>query len=454
MRSRSLLSSPSSSPLLTEFETPTTKGTSWFPSKELWAAFLVTLAGMVAGVVLFTCLKRQRSKKGKRSLKGFNLKKLDLRKFHWEELQKATQSFSKECLVGSGAFGNVYRGLFDDEQVFAIKKSHFDSYQSIQEFRNEVELLSRVKHSNLVGLVGYCEERNQKILVYEYVPHGSLLDYIVGRREPLTWRQRVNIAIGAAKGIAHLHEGVKPSIIHRDIKPSNILIGEGFEAKVSDFGLVKSGPIGDESHVSSQIKGTPGYLDPSYCASYHLTPFSDVYSFGIILLQLITARPAVGNPRSQSRYHIVDWARPSLERGNVADIIDANLLREPCNMEMMLKMGQLGLKCIVKSPKSRPTMIQVVKELEEALEDTMLSFECKQEQRVSSNESIDHKEEALSFSINGIGLEKFPAENDGFSINNANMQCFDVNSVIFSERDDLKRINVGTDGAHHNTSNV
>ncbi|XP_039143153.1 receptor-like protein kinase ANXUR2 isoform X2 [Dioscorea cayenensis subsp. rotundata] len=432
MRSRHLLFSSSSSPISTELATQNTRGSPNFPSKELWAGFLVTLVAMVAGVVLFTCLKRQCLKKWKKSTKGVNLRKLDLRRFHLEELQKATMSFNKECLLGSGAFGNVYKGVFDNDQVFAIKKSHQSSYQTILEFRNEVELLSRVKHSNLVGLEGYCDQQR--------------------RRKPLTWRQRVNIAIGAAKGIAHLHEGVKPSIIHRDIKPSNILIGEDFEAKVSDFGLVKSGPMDGQSHVSSQIKGTPGYLDPSYCASYHLTPFSDVYSFGIILLQLVTARPAVASTRSQSRYHIIDWARASLEKGNVADIIDANLLTEPCNMDMMLKMGQLGLKCVIKSPKNRPTMIEVVRELEEALEATK-SYECKQEPRVSSHESIE-KDEGLSFSINGIGLEKFQVENDGLSINSASMQCFDVNSIILGERDDLKIINGGNDGAHLGTSNV
>lgn len=144
-------------------------------------------------------------------------------------------------------------------------------------------------------------------------PINFCFNYFVGRRgRNISWRQRVVIAIGAAKGIAHLHEGIRPSIIHRDIKPSNILVGDGFEAKVSDFGLVKSGPTGDQSHVSSQVKGTPGYLDPAYCSSFHLTPFSDVYSFGVILLQLVTARPAIETHRIHSNYHVIEWVKKLL----------------------------------------------------------------------------------------------------------------------------------------------
>ncbi|EYU34933.1 hypothetical protein MIMGU_mgv1a025713mg [Erythranthe guttata] len=290
-----------------------------------------------------------------------------------EELQKATDNFSEACMVGKGAFGNVYRGTFDTEGItLAIKKPHAESYISTEEFRNEVKLLSKVKHENLVGLVGFCEGNGPnaaKILVYEYVTNGSLLDYIIGRGGSiLTWRERVNIAIGAAKGIAHLHEEISPSIIHRDIKPSNILIGDGFEAKVSDFGLVRSGPDGDKSHVTSQLKGTPGYMDPAYCSSFHLTPFTDVYSFGVILLQLVTARPAVESSRSSTHSHIIHWASPSIEKGRVEDIIDTNLLVQGCNMEIMLKIGQLALRCVVKEPKERPTMTQVWEELEQALE--------------------------------------------------------------------------------------
>ncbi|KAK9062049.1 hypothetical protein SSX86_019233 [Deinandra increscens subsp. villosa] len=345
-------------------------------NKYLWAILVICSLSLFVAVVLCLCNKRKvlaifKRLIGKNKKDKMDAHELMLRKFQVEELEIATNNFDKECLIGSGAFGNVYKGTFEGDVILAVKKARDDSYTSTHEFRNEVKLISKVKHPNLVGLVGYCEETGRKgvqILVYEYVPNGSLLEHIAGRdRKPLTWRQRVNIAIQAAKGIAHLHERIKPSIIHRDIKPSNILIGDGFEAKVSDFGLVRSGPVGDNSYVSSQIKGTPGYLDPAYCTSFHLSPFSDVYSFGVILLQLIAARPAVDSTRSRSSYHIIDWARPHLERGSVEEILDANLLLEPCNMEIMLKMGILGLRCVVKEPKQRPTMTQVYKELEAAL---------------------------------------------------------------------------------------
>ncbi|EXC35298.1 Receptor-like protein kinase THESEUS 1 [Morus notabilis] len=357
-----------------------------------------------------------------------------LRGFQLEEVVRATKNFSQECFLGSGAFGNVYKGTFDVEGTLAIKRPHNESYQSAQEFMNEVRLLSRVKHRNLVSLVGFCEEpgaKGSKMLVYEYVPNGSLLEYITGKRgRSLNWKQRANIAIGAAKGIAHLHEGIKPSIIHRDIKPSNILVGDGFEAKVSDFGLVKCGPTGDQSHVSSQVKGTPGYLDPDYCSSFHLTPFSDVYSFGVILLQLISARPAIEIAKINSNYHIIEWARPSLEKGKVEDILDVNLLSEPCNMNMMLKMGQLGLRCVVNTPKQRPTMTQVWQELQEAL--YLADNFINKQPSWDSHKSMDYEYSQSSFvSINGIGFQRFHVEMESHSFQSTVLRCLENNSINY-----------------------
>ncbi|KAI3794292.1 hypothetical protein L1987_36921 [Smallanthus sonchifolius] len=437
-------------------------------SKYVWAPLIICSIILFIAIVLCLCNKKKVLAGFKRPM-GHKKEKMDahelmLRKFQVEELETATNNFAEECLIGSGAFGNVYKGTFEGDVTLAIKKARDDSYTSIQEFRNvnhflsleiEVKLLSKVKHRNLVGLVGYCEETGRKgvqILVYEYVPNGSLLEHIAGRdRLPLTWRQRVNIAIQAAKGIAHLHEGIKPSIIHRDIKPSNILIGDGFEAKVSDFGLVRSGPVGDNSYVSSQIKGTPGYLDPSYCTSFHLSPFSDVYSFGVILLQLIAARPAVDSTRSRPSYHIIDWARPHLERGSVEEILDANLLLElePCNMDIMLKMGLLGLRCVVKEPKQRPTMTQVYKELEAALWSAN-SHVHRQLPPQSSTASVGGKSRELrnshvmdhdsSVSLDGIGLQRFHVDIESFSFQSANLRCLESDSIVFHVDDDGRTV--------------
>ncbi|KAK7376158.1 hypothetical protein VNO78_35012 [Psophocarpus tetragonolobus] len=391
-------------------------------------------------------LKQRKNLEGKEH-KSFEYDKISLKYFDFKELERATKNFSQDYLLGSGAFGNVYKGTFDLDGTLAIKRAHSESFSSVEEFRNEVRLLSAVRHINLIGLVGYYEEPERngaKILVYEYVPNGSLLEYIMGNRTSLTWRQRLNIAMGAARGIAYLHEGVKPSIIHRDIKPSNILLGESFEAKVSYFGLVRSRPIGDQSHVSSQIKGTPGYLDPTYFSSFHLTKFSDIYSFGIIPLQLVSARPVVDCTENQNQ-HIIDWARPSLEKGRVEEIMDANLLcqSEPCNMKAMLKMGQLALRCVVVEPKHRPTMTQVCQELEQALYSTD-SFNYKhsskgflrpidssqQSTKSETRGSLESYDCSQSFvSIDGVGFQKFHVDMDSFSFKSTDLRCLENNSI-------------------------
>nr|GMC62600.1 Serine/threonine protein kinase [Ipomoea batatas] len=318
--------SQASSPLQSE-----SRPGSVFSKKYIWGGVIVAISMLFFVGSMFCCFRKKlyANCRSRRKQKGaLKAEELMLRIFQLEEILKATNNFSEDCLLGTGAFGNVYQGTFDKE-ILAIKKAHSESYMSTEEFINEVSLLARVKHGNLVGLVGFCEEagpEGAKILVYEYVPNGSLLDYIMGRGgKSLTWRQRVIIAIGAAKGIAHLHEGIKPGIIHRDIKPSNILIGESFEAKVSDFGLVISGPSGDQSHVSSQIKGTPGYLDPAYCSTLHLTPFTDVFSFGVILLQLVAARPVILSTKAHPNHHIIDWpshhlCRPASRSSQLTEI--------------------------------------------------------------------------------------------------------------------------------------
>ncbi|PKA59612.1 putative receptor-like protein kinase [Apostasia shenzhenica] len=392
-----------------------------FPFLKIFIPVVASATGIILGLLFFFCVRKMCSRRNTHRKKNINWPMIELRKFQFDEIEKATNAFSEERLIGSGAFGNVYRGVFDGEKTaVAIKRAHSDSYQSAEEFRNEVELLSRVKHRNLVGLVGYCAEAGQRILVYEYVPHGSLSEYILGKgRRPLTWQQRVNIAMGAAKGIAHLHE-LEPSIIHRDVKPSNILIDNEFEGKVSDFGLVKLGPDGDKSHVSTQVKGTPGYMDPAYCSSLHLTPSSDVFSFGVILLQLVSACPVLDHLRHKSHYHISDWAKPSIEKGRVEEILDPNLQITGCNMKVMLKMANVGILCTAWEPKDRPSMSHVVRELE------ALYHLTKKVQKSSETDELQ------SISIDGIGLQRFSVEGfDDLSSRSVSLRCLDVNRVSF-----------------------
>ncbi|KAK8965010.1 putative LRR receptor-like serine/threonine-protein kinase [Platanthera guangdongensis] len=377
----------------------------------------VAAAGIALTFLLFFTIR-----KGWLMITQFKTNGTGVKIYTFHELKKATKSFSVEMLIGSGAFGNVYRGVLDNEtRTVAVKIAHSNSAENVEEFRNEVDLLSRIRHKNLVSLLGYCAEAGHMILVYEYVPHGTLLDYLVGGkgRNPLTWEERVTIAIGSAKGIVHLHE-FEPPIIHRDLKLSNILVGDGCEAKISDFGLVRMGPSEDASHVTTQVVGTPGYIDPAYYLSHHLTTSSDVFSFGVILLQLVSSRPAIDRMRNKSHHHISNWAEPSVASGRVEEIIDERLQFEVCNMKVMLKMAQLGIRCTAPDPKNRPTMSQVVKELEEAL------------QKATKSAQLSHLE-SRSISIDSVHLQRFYVESlQDLSFNSASMRCLDVDKLVNS----------------------
>ncbi|BBH02087.1 hypothetical protein Prudu_012547 [Prunus dulcis] len=211
--------------------------------------------------------------------------------FSFEELQKYTNGFSEANDVGAGGYGKVYRGILPTGQMVAIKRAKRDSMQGGPEFTAEVELLSRVHHKNLVSLLGFCLEQGEQILVYEYVPNGDLLDSLSGKSGiRLDWLRRLKIILGAARGLAYLHEHANPPIIHRDIKSNNILLDKDLTAKVADFGLSKSMADSGTDHVTTQVKGTMGYLDPEYYMTQQLTEKSDVYSFGVVMLELITAR--------------------------------------------------------------------------------------------------------------------------------------------------------------------
>nr|CAD1836646.1 unnamed protein product [Ananas comosus var. bracteatus] len=254
-------------------------------------------------------LKREPS--GQKDGSGVNI---SAQTFTFRELTAATKNFRQECFLGEGGFGRVYKGRLESTgQIVAIKQLDRNGLQGNREFLVEVLMLSLLHHPNLVNLIGYCADGDQRLLVYEYMPLGSLEDHLHDLppdKEPLDWNTRMKIAAGAARGLEYLHDKANPPVIYRDFKSSNILLDEGFHPKLSDFGLAKLGPVGDKSHVSTRVMGTYGYCAPEYAMTGQLTVKSDVYSFGVVLLELITGRKAIDSTRPHGEQNLVSWARP------------------------------------------------------------------------------------------------------------------------------------------------
>ncbi|XP_058074354.1 proline-rich receptor-like protein kinase PERK1 [Magnolia sinica] len=287
--------------------------------------------------------------------------------FTHEELALATDGFSDANLLGQGGFGYVHRGMLLSGKEVAVKQLKSGSGQGEREFQAEVEIISRVHHKHLVSLVGYCIAGSQRMLVYEFVPNNTLEFHLHGKGRPtMEWPTRLKIALGSAKGLAYLHEDCHPKIIHRDIKASNILLDFKFEAKVADFGLAKF-TSDNNTHVSTRVMGTFGYLAPEYAASGKLTDKSDVFSFGVMLLELITGRRPVDTTQTFMDDSLVDWARPlltrALEDGNHDTLVDARLQRN-YNVNEMARMIACAAACVRHSARRRPRMSQVVRALE------------------------------------------------------------------------------------------
>ncbi|KAK9088080.1 hypothetical protein Syun_030474 [Stephania yunnanensis] len=232
--------------------------------------------------------------------------------FTFRELAAATKNFRQECLLGEGGFGRVYKGRLENGQLAAIKQLDRNGLQGNREFLVEVLMLSLLHHQNLVNLIGYCADGDQRLLVYEFMSLGSLEDHLLDltpEQNPLDWYTRMKIATGAAKGLEYLHDKANPPVIYRDLKSSNILLDEEFNPKLSDFGLAKLGPMGDKTHVSSRVMGTYGYCAPEYARTGQLTLKSDVYSFGVVLLELITGRRAIDTAKPNEEQNLVSWAQ-------------------------------------------------------------------------------------------------------------------------------------------------
>ncbi|KAH7682446.1 Non-specific serine/threonine protein kinase protein [Dioscorea alata] len=285
--------------------------------------------------------------------------------FTYQELARATDGFSDANLLGQGGFGYVHKGVLPNGKEIAVKQLKSGSGQGEREFQAEVEIISRVHHRHLVSLVGYCISGGQRLLVYEFVPNNTLEFHLHGKGQPtMEWSTRSKIALGSAKGLAYLHEDCNPKIIHRDIKAANILLDFKFEAKVADFGLAKFASD-NNTHVSTRVMGTFGYLAPEYAASGKLSDKSDVFSFGVMLLELITGRRPVDSHAFDDS--LVDWARPllthALEEGNYDPLVDPRL-EENYNPNEMARMVACAAACVRHSAKRRPRMSQVVRALE------------------------------------------------------------------------------------------
>ncbi|KAF4403649.1 hypothetical protein G4B88_002502 [Cannabis sativa] len=288
--------------------------------------------------------------------------------FSLEELKKFTNNFSKLNEIGSGGYGKVYRGILPTGKLMAIKRAHRESMQGVPEFRTEIELLSRVHHKNLVSLVGFCFDQGEQLLVYEFVPNGTLRDTLSGKSGVrLDWIKRLEISLGAARGIAYLHEYASPPIIHRDIKSTNILLDKHLKAKVADFGLSKIMGDCEKSHVSTQVKGTVGYLDPDYYMTNQLTEKSDVYSFGVVMLEIVTGR----RPIEQGKYIVKEVRMPmdkTKDLYNLHEILDKTIVDFGIALKGLEKFVDLALRCVEDSGAERPTMGEVVKEIENIMQ--------------------------------------------------------------------------------------
>ncbi|GAV82267.1 Pkinase_Tyr domain-containing protein/Malectin_like domain-containing protein/LRR_8 domain-containing protein [Cephalotus follicularis] len=287
--------------------------------------------------------------------------------FALPDIENATKNFEKK--IGSGGFGVVYYGKMNDEKEIAVKVLTSNSYQGKREFSNEVTLLSRIHHRNLVQFLGYCQEDGKSILVYEFMHNGTLKEHLYGplaREQSINWIKRLEIAEDSAKGIEYLHTGCVPAIIHRDLKSSNILLDKDMRAKVSDFGLSKLAVDG-ASHVSSIVRGTVGYLDPEYYISQQLTDKSDVYSFGVILLELISGQEAISNESfGVNCRNIVQWAKLHIESGDIQGIIDP-LLHDEYDIQSMWKIAEKALMCVQPHGNMRPSISEVLKEIQDAI---------------------------------------------------------------------------------------
>ncbi|XP_017699696.2 LEAF RUST 10 DISEASE-RESISTANCE LOCUS RECEPTOR-LIKE PROTEIN KINASE-like 1.2 isoform X4 [Phoenix dactylifera] len=289
--------------------------------------------------------------------------------FTYEELQEATNHFDSSKELGDGGFGTVYKGKLRDGRVVAVKRLYENNFKRVEQFMNEIAILSGLRHQNLVSLYGCTSRRSRELLlVYEFVPNGTVADHLHGPRaseRSLTWPMRLSIAIETADALAYLH-AVEPPIIHRDVKTNNILLDGSFHVKVADFGLSRLFPT-DATHVSTAPQGTPGYLDPEYHQCYQLTDRSDVYSFGVVLVELISSKPAVDITRRRHEINLASMAINKIQNCQLDELVDPDLGYQSdwATKKMITMVVELAFRCLQSDGEMRPPIREVLEVLTE-----------------------------------------------------------------------------------------
>lgn len=333
-------------------------------------ATVITFTLTLLNIAVYHLRKNSGTNYGRRNIRS--CPKHSCRLFSIDEIRSATNDFDRGFHIGSGGYGRVYKGSIDGgETVVAIKRLKPESRQGDNEFWTEIKMLSKIRHQHLVSLIGFCDDEKERILIYQYMNQGTLADHLFkvnshGKSTPhLSWELRLKVVIGAARGLYYLHS--RHRVIHRDVKTTNILLDENWVAKISDFGLSKMGPANDSfTHISTNVKGTFGYLDPEYFLTHKLTRKSDVYAFGVVLFEVLSGRAAVDLRVEEEQHSLAEWARYCIREGQVGRLIDPKLVEHvslPC---LKVFVGIAG-RCLHTKPQGRPAMADVVMGLELAL---------------------------------------------------------------------------------------
>ncbi|GAV75432.1 Pkinase domain-containing protein [Cephalotus follicularis] len=344
---------------------------------------------------IFCCLNgSDRKEKGK--------KQPTWRIFSLKELHAATNNFNYDNKLGEGGFGSVYWGQLWDGSQIAVKRLKVWSNKAEMEFAVEVEILARVRHKNLLSLRGYCAEGQERLIVYDYMPNLSLLSHLHGQHSSeclLDWNRRMNIAIGSAEGISYLHHHATPHIIHRDIKASNVLLDSDFQAQVADFGFAKLIPEG-ATHVTTRVKGTLGYLAPEYAMLGKASESCDVYSFGILLLELASGKKPLEKVNATLKRTITDWALPLVCEKKFRELADPKL-NGKYEEEELKRVVLIALICAHSQPEKRPTMLEVVEILKSDSKELLAELEndelFKNPQVIDYNDGTSVTEDSLDF---------------------------------------------------------